>query len=123
MTTTARAMLDLQVSEKQFQQQIVDLARRSGWICFHPYDSRRSTAGYPDLTLARIGTTPEMTWRTELIFFEVKKQTGRTTDAQAKWIALLRHVPGVVARVVRPSDWDEIVALLSRRSPRGREAT
>lgn len=119
MTTEARRVMDEAMTEKQFQDQIVRFARLHLWKTFHPYDSRRSTAGFPDLTLARIGMGDDEDWTTQLVFFEVKRQTGRVTEAQAMWIRVLDNAPGVVARVVRPSDWDAIVALLTT-PPRGR---
>ena len=78
----------------------------------------RRARRYPDLTLARISITPQMEWRTDLVFFEVKRQSGRMTDAQATWLAILRHVPGVIARMVKPSDWPEIERILTT-PPRG----
>jgi hypothetical protein len=120
MTTTARAMLDLQVSEKQFQQQIVDLARLHSWRVYHPWDSRRSAAGWPDLVLARLCPSQRGV-TTELLFLECKTERGRLTEAQRDWLFVLGAVPGVTARVVRPSDWPEIVALLSRRPTHTRE--
>lgn len=41
------------ISEKEFQAQVLDLARLTGWLCYHPHDSRRSAPGFPDLVLVR----------------------------------------------------------------------
>src|SRR5687768_17404949 len=120
MTATAQALLDRQVSEKQFQQQIVAFARLNGWRVYHPYDSRRSAAGWPDLALARLCPSQRGV-TTELLFLECKTERGRLTEAQRDWLFVLNAAPGVVARVVRPSDWPEIVALLSRRPAHNRE--
>ena len=118
MTTDARRTLlreiEGQISERMFQQQIVDLARLNSWRVYHTWNSKHSPSGWPDLALARLCPSQRGT-TTELIFFECKTERGRLTEAQRDWLFVLGAVPGVVARVVRPSDWPEIVALLSRR--------
>ena len=95
------------LTEKAFQQQIVDLAGYYGWAHFHPFDMRRSDPGWPDLTLAR---TPE------LVFAEVKTERGRLTRAQVYWIELLLSC-GQEVHVWRPSDFARIHERLKR--PRG----
>lgn len=90
------------LSEKQFQQQILDLAKLRGWKTYHPYDSRHSTAGWPDVTLVKDG---------RLIFWEVKSAKGRVSEEQAQWLVALA-LTGCEARVVRPADWDYIVEAL-----------
>ena len=40
-------------SERAFQTAVLELAQVTGWRSYHPHDSRRSAAGYPDLTLVR----------------------------------------------------------------------
>lgn len=93
------------MTERQWQQRITDLARLRGWRCFHPYDSRRSAPGFPDLTLVRGG---------RLIFAELKTDTGRLTVEQRGWIDALAAVIGVTAVVWRPSDWPTVVQELTR---------
>lgn len=117
MTTEARKQMDLAISERQFQDQVVRFARLHQWRVYHTYDSRRSAAGFPDLLLCRLHPTTRGT-TTELVFFEVKAERGRLTDAQSEWLFLLNAVPGVLARVVRPSDWPSIVEILAT-PPRG----
>src|SRR5688500_15836495 len=101
---TARAVLDAVISEKQFQAQIVALARLNGWRVYHPYDSRRSTAGWPDLALARLCPSQRGV-TTELVFLECKVEAGRLTEAQRDWLFVLGAVPGIVAKVVSQSVW------------------
>lgn len=48
---SARATLDAAMTEGELQQAIIDLARVLGLLIYHPYDSRRSEPGYPDLTI------------------------------------------------------------------------
>ena len=99
--------------EKDFQAAIIELATLLGWRVFHVYDSRRSEAGYPDLTLVRDGhgergeTTPS-----RLIFAELKTDRGRVRPEQREWLAALAGVPGVLACVWRPRDFAAIQAAL-----------
>ena len=60
------------MSESQFQAEVVKLAKVFGWIWFHPYDSRRSTPGFPDLALVK----------DRLLFRELKTDKGKLTVYQ-----------------------------------------
>ncbi len=114
----------LQQTEKQFQQAVVDFGRALGWRVFHPFDARHSEDGFPDLTLARRG---------RLVFAELKTQNGRVKPEQPAWLAELNggeqeeygltstrgsapwiFVMASTAPVClwRPSDWPEIEAVL-----------
>ncbi len=113
----------LAISEKAWQTTILDLAKLGGWRSYHTFDSRRSTAGFPDLVLVR---------PPELIFAELKAEKGKTTPEQEAWLEDL----GVVAQCIllnqdslggdeipvqvyvwRPSDFDDVRrTLLERRS-------
>lgn len=90
-------------SEKDFQQEVVDLAKERGWLVYHPYDSRRSEAGYPDLTMVHPVHG--------IIWGELKSRDGKVTDAQQAWLAALRDA-GQRAYLWRPVDWPSIVAVL-----------
>lgn len=89
--------------EKQFQALVVEAAGYLGWRVFHDFDSRRSTPGFPDLVLLRPPA---------LLMLELKTERGRIRPEQEVWIAELDQVPGVTARIVRPSMWGEIESLL-----------
>lgn len=93
--------------EHDFQNAVITLAGLCGWLWYHPFDSRRSPAGYPDLTLVKPGRP--------IIFSELKSRTGRATPAQLQWLEALRQATGVEAHLWRPSDWDEIASLLQQR--------
>lgn len=95
------------LSEKDFQQQIVDLARTMGWRVFHVFDSRRSDPGFPDLVLVR-GPV--------LLFLELKSERGRIQPEQAEWIAALKKAKIVEADIVRPNAWAQIEAVLTSRA-------
>lgn len=92
------------LTEKQFQQAVIQEARACGWRVFHPYHMQRSAYGYPDLTLVHR--------EHGVLFLELKRETdGRVTDHQRAWIEDLRAA-GARARIVRPCDHRWITAVL-----------
>lgn len=100
-------------SEAGFLAAVRELAARAGWLAYHTHDSRRSEAGFPDLVLVRRG---------RMLLVELKAEGGRLTDEQQTWLAQLARVAGESAGAVdvhvwRPSDWQAIEALLTRRAP------
>jgi VRR-NUC domain len=97
------------VSEKQFQAQVVELARISGWLTYHTFDSRRSAPGFPDLVLVR---------PPRLIFAELKSEVGKFRPEQRVWLEVLKGCQRVEARLRRPEDWRAIETLLCRRERR-----
>ncbi len=106
MALTARQLLDAAQSEADYQEQIVTLAEACGWWTYHVVDSRRSSAGFPDLMIVR---------GTNLRFLEVKAEKGRVRPEQQWVIDALSKVERVRARIVRPSDWPAVEAMLTGR--------
>jgi len=94
--------LDRLLPEKAYQQRLLDHLRACGWIAYHTFDSRRSAAGFPDV----VASHP--TWH-RVVWIEVKRVTGRVTEAQEAWLVALADA-GQEVRVVRPQDWDSFVA-------------
>jgi len=101
------------VSEKAFMDTILQAAELYGWWTYHTHDSRRSTAGFPDLVLIK----PPC-----VMFLEVKSERGRLSREQADVLAMLQECGplscrfeshGVSAAMVRPSDWEQIVEWLA----------
>ena len=99
-------------SEKQFQQAVVEMAKLHRWLVFHPYDSRRSAPGFPDLTMVRDGG---------LIFAELKTDIASPTEDQKLWLDELSKVrrksgglwkSRLQVHLWRPSDWREIEKIL-----------
>lgn len=91
------------LSEKQWQDQVVQLATLYRWRHFHPYNMRRSDPGWPDLVLARAP---------ELIVVELKTDVGRLRKEQVVWLELLAAC-GVETHVWRPRDFDDVHARLT----------
>lgn len=85
------------MSERQLQDQIIELAKRMGWLSFHDYDSRRSTPGFPDLVLVH-PKQKRVIWR------ELKSEKGVTSSEQKVWLSSLLLV-GEDVDVWRPRDW------------------
>lgn len=98
--TVGRALLDEDIPEKQLQQDVMDLARRLGWSAYHPWDSRRSACGFPDVTLARASNVGG-----RVIFAELKTEKGKLTPDQERWLAVLAATGCVETYLWRPSDW------------------
>jgi hypothetical protein len=92
------------VTERAWQQTVVELAQLLGWrVCF-THDSRRSPAGWPDLVLCR---------PPELIVVELKSARGSVRPEQRAWLEAL---------VLRPRHFDAVHERL-RRWPSATEAT
>lgn len=93
-------------TEKGFASGVIQLARMSGHLCYHTYDSRRSAAGFPDLVIVKAGKPA--------IFAELKTQTGTRTPAQIEWGDELLATPGSEYKLWRPASWPEIQEALMR---------
>lgn len=105
--------------ERDFQRNVVELARSLGWRHMHISESTkrvRRGAGYvmapdpdcqgwPDLVLVHVK-------QKRMIVRELKSKQGKLTDTQRSWLRDLDAV-GVDVDVWRPQDWDKIVATLT----------
>lgn len=99
------------LAEKQWQAQVVELARTLGWRHYHPLRSKGSPAGWPDLVLCR----------DRLVFLELKTETGKVSPAQADWIRAL-HTTGAEIYVARPRHLQHLATLLGPRTADWHEA-
>lgn len=98
------------MSEKQFREQVIDLARWLGWRLYFTWQSIHSPAGFPDLVLVRRG---------RLIFVELKSEKGRLTPEQALWLKELKQIPGIEVYTWRPGDFNEVARVLRREAATG----
>ncbi len=87
-----------EMSEKDWQAQVLSLAKLLGYLCYHTHDSRRSESGYPDLTLC----SPNA-----VIFAELKSEDGVLSGSQVGWIERLQ-ASGQLVFVWRPSQFSEV---------------
>jgi hypothetical protein len=84
-------------SEADFQRQVIELATRLGWWCWHDADSRKNRAGLPDLILVK----------RRVVWAELKVPPNGLTADQAACVERLRAA-GEEVYVWRPSDWPAI---------------
>lgn len=104
------------MSEKQFQNQIIQLARMLGYRVAHFRPALRQSgmwstpvaadgSGFPDLVLVGRG---------RVLFVELKSEKGRLSPAQKTWRDTL-IANGADYFCWRPTDYDEIVEILSEK--------
>lgn len=93
--------------EREFQKNVREVLGKLGFVVWVFPNMKYTVAGVPDLTFWH----PNRPGR--LFFWELKTQKGRVRPEQIEAIKHLETVPGVDARIVRPSDWpalrDELV--------------
>jgi hypothetical protein len=103
-----------EMTERAFQELVVDVAKFNGWTVHHQQPLRTATgrhitagkAGFPDLTLLR---------PPQLVFLELKRVGGVASAKQKRWVAGLQGVPGVEAFIVTPFDLAKVFLLLVTR--------
>jgi hypothetical protein len=98
--------------EAELQVNVTTLARDLGIWFYHPYDSRRSEKGWPDLVLVGPGGA---------LFRELKRESGRLTPEQRRVGSMLTHA-GLNWSTWRPRDLlDQTIhrqlARIARASP------
>jgi hypothetical protein len=71
------------------------LCKLFGLKWYHPFDSRRSVSGWPDLVIAGPGG---------VLYAELKTRRGRVSAPQREWITALEHA-GQAVFVWRPEDF------------------
>ena len=90
------------ITERQFQDTVLEAAQYLGWWPFHVFDSRRSNEGWPDLVLLK---------PPRALFLELKSELGKVSAAQCHVIEMLEDC-GFTCGVFRPSQLDELLAIL-----------
>ena len=106
----------ISITERQWQTQVIGLARYCGWRVAHFRPALNAKGqwrtpveadgkGYPDLTMARVG---------ELLVVELKTEKGRLAPSQRLWLEVLETIEGIDVYVWKPSDWDAVHERLSR---------
>ena len=108
------------VTEQQFQDALVDVARLYGWRAFHARPAQTGKGwrtaisydgkGFPDLTLIHPSGS--------VMFVECKSKKGRPSPEQEEWRTRMESMVGNVGtdRVRyyywKPQDWDTAVEVL-----------
>jgi hypothetical protein len=90
------------LSEAQFQRIVRAHLTRFGYVVWVVPNMKLTTAGLPDI-LAWHPDRPGV-----LHAWELKGMRTRITDKQLAAYRHLQTVPGVDARIVRPSDWEAL---------------
>jgi hypothetical protein len=94
--------------ESELSSLVVELARLGGWKRYHTWSSKKSPRGFPDWIFVKQG---------RMLAVELKAEKGVVRPEQTEWLDALSDVPGVEVYLWRPSDWDEIVTVLTGRKP------
>lgn len=107
----------LRETEASFQRRVIALAQANGWRVAHFRKARTAKGwvtpvaadgkGFPDLVLVH-------PTRRRVLWWECKRDDGKTTDEQYVWLSDLVDA-GERAAVVRPRDWGYIEATLTER--------
>lgn len=95
---------DQHISEKSFMANVIKLATLTGWLCYHTFNSRRSSPGFPDLVMVK---------PPNVLFIELKREKGKLSEAQRLWKETLEQCPGVSYGLWTPSQWVGIEKILS----------
>lgn len=114
----ARALEAKAMTEREFQKQVIELAKGFDWLVAHfrpGMTSRISKQGkpvwvtpmqgdpgFPDLVLVH----PE---QQRVIVAELKSERGKCSLAQTQWLEAFDATGQVEVKIWRPSDWDAIV--------------
>lgn len=99
-----RALRD--VSEKQWQAQVIEALGYCGWVHYHTFDSLKSNPGFPDLVCIHPRSGDHFV-------AELKRERGAATPAQLQWLAWF-EATGWDAYLWRPSDVDVMLARVQR---------
>ena len=97
--------MTLDITEKEWQQQIADMAKMFGWKYSHPWLSIHSPRGFPDCVLTRAP-------RTIIAELKTNKRKSKLTPEQARWLLELRKTPGLEVYIWRPRHFEKIARLL-----------
>ena len=98
------------MTEDELQTLICDTAEMAGWLWHHETDSRRTRAGYPDLTLARADSDGN---GGSVIIVELKSATGKVRPEQQTWLDTLAVCDRLSSGLIRPDNVDAFLARLT----------
>ena len=106
---------DPKMTEAEFKNVVISVAKRYGWLIHHDLPAMNSggrwathvqgDAGFPDLLL--IHPTGA-----KILALELKSEKGRTSPLQKRWLMAFEQA-GVYATVMKPSDMEYVLYLLS----------
>lgn len=91
----------LELSERDWQSEVIQIAGLGGWRHYHTHDSRKSNKGFPDLVLVR----------ERVVYAELKSEVGKLREDQGPWLEALAAA-GQEVYLWRPSDRAEVERVL-----------
>lgn len=102
----ARALQLAQLTEEDFLREVIKTAKDWDWDVYHTRFSISSRPGFPDLVLVR---------PPRVVFAELKRIGGKTTERQDYWLALLNacQCETVETHLWTPADYDAIYRTLA----------
>lgn len=103
------------MSERELQRAIRAYLDGRGFVVWVVPMMKQTRAGLPDLTFWH-PERPGLLW-----CWELKTQRGRVRPEQLAALTHLATVPGVDARIVRPSDWDSLRDMLDSSAAHAEE--
>ena len=101
----------MDITEKQFEAQVKDLAKLFSYCYYHTHRSQFSPAGFPDCVMGRIEPTPR------LIVAELKVGKNQPTVEQYAWLSLFQYLGTLTNGLIDgylwyPEDFEEIAEVL-----------
>jgi len=94
------------ISEAEFQNTVIDLAKRCGFeFIYHTWRSDHSPAGFPDLIILKDG---------RMIVAELKKVGGQLSAEQYFWLLEFLEVTDDVY-LWDEDDWNEVLKIIGGR--------
>ena len=99
-----RAYVEERMSERQFMEKVIKLAKDGEWLYYHTHRSDRSPEGWFDLAMAREDHP--------LILAELKSQSGCLSAAQRRWRGVLGDGGIYEIHLWKPSDMLDIEEVL-----------
>ena len=91
------------ISEREFQNTVIDLAKRCGFeFIYHTWNSRHSPAGFSDLVMLKDG---------RMIVAECKKKGGQLSAEQYFWLLEFLKVTDEVY-LWDEDDWNEVLQVI-----------
>jgi len=102
------------LSERDWQQQIIDLAHMFGWLVAH-FRAAKTAKGWRTAVAADGAGWPDLCMvRDRVLWIENKREKGKLDQNQIDWIRWLDRA-GAEVYVARPRHLDELAHILSKR--------
>ena len=95
VATAAQQVIARAMTEKELQANVVMMAKAFGWKVYHPWLSKNSESGFPDLVLLRDGVG---------LVVELKREHQHPRPDQQSWLDEFAKTC-FTANTWHPTDW------------------